>query len=353
MMAVRGCIIAFWVMVVGIALATPRALMWLRPSKSINIFAWSNMIDRAILKEFERETGAIVYLSYYETNEELLAKLKLTGGRGYDLIIPSDYAVQSLIADGALKKIDKSKLDFMDRIHPKLLGHYYDPRNEYSIPYFWSIYGLAIDTDYFGKVTPPASWDLIFGEQLPYSVVMLEEAREVVLVAAQYLFGSVDELDAQQLQAVRELLRAQRKHVVAYTSSRGDHLLLAKSAPVVVLDSAEAALVMQHNEAVDFLVPREGGFLLIDNLVIPQASEHEELVYELMNFLFRRQIIEHHVKDYPFLPVTKDMCDVVPHTTFCQRVVQPALAAIERFSFFRSLLSDRQLNQLWISVKAS
>ena len=93
-----------------------------RSEKSITVFTWPLIIDANYITEFERETGIKVYLSYYENNEELLTKLKTTQGRGYDLVIPSDYTIEQLIKDGLVKKIDISKIDFVDRIHPFLKG---------------------------------------------------------------------------------------------------------------------------------------------------------------------------------------------------------------------------------------
>ena len=60
---------------------------------ALNVFAWSGMLDTDYMAVFEQETGIKVNLSFYESNEELLVKLRSTGGKGYDLILPSDYAI--------------------------------------------------------------------------------------------------------------------------------------------------------------------------------------------------------------------------------------------------------------------
>lgn len=42
-----------------------------------------------------------------------MSKLLTTGGQGYDIVIPTDYAVSWLIKHNLLKKLDKSKLAFL------------------------------------------------------------------------------------------------------------------------------------------------------------------------------------------------------------------------------------------------
>src|SRR5271154_1669420 len=159
----RMMVVIFWVLVLFGFMYSPALIRWFsRSEKSITVFTWPLIIDANYITAFEKETGIKVYISYYESNEELLTKLKTTRGRGYDLVIPSDYAIEQLIKEQLVKKIDMSKLDFIGRINPFLKNNYYDPTNEYSLPYFWSVYGLCIDRDAFGGQLPEASWALIF-----------------------------------------------------------------------------------------------------------------------------------------------------------------------------------------------
>ena len=50
-----------------------------------------------MIHEFEQKTGIAVRVSYYDTNEELLAKFKVNRGKGYDLIFPSDCIENAMI----------------------------------------------------------------------------------------------------------------------------------------------------------------------------------------------------------------------------------------------------------------
>ena len=87
--------------------------------KSLTVFAWPGMFDDAVIARFEKETGITVHVSYYESNEELM--LKLGSGKGCDLIVPSDYAVDRLMRKGLLKKLDVSKLSVMKSLNPLFL----------------------------------------------------------------------------------------------------------------------------------------------------------------------------------------------------------------------------------------
>ena len=147
---VKLLFILFWVLLL-ISFLWMINLKFATPAHSINVFSWDGTFVRSYIKKFEKETGIKVYLNIYGTNEELLAKLKATKGKGYDLVVPSDYVVGTLIKEGLLKKINKKKLNFFSKINPVLLGHSFDSKNDYSIPFEWEIYCIAINKNFINQ----------------------------------------------------------------------------------------------------------------------------------------------------------------------------------------------------------
>src|ERR1043165_6496234 len=145
----RSGIICLWLLLIASALYLPKCEIVPCDENTINVYAWGDILEPSIIADFEKETGTKINLSYYSSNEELLVKIKATKGEGYDLIIPTDYVVHVLIKEDLLKPLVKEKFNFWSSINPRLLGHFYDPDNSYSIPFEWEIFGLGVDTEYF------------------------------------------------------------------------------------------------------------------------------------------------------------------------------------------------------------
>ena len=76
------------------------------------------MDEENLPQEFEKATGIKVQLDLYESNEEMIAKLQAGGLGQYDIIIPSDYIMPSLINLNLLTPLDHSKIPNL-----KNLGH--------------------------------------------------------------------------------------------------------------------------------------------------------------------------------------------------------------------------------------
>ncbi|TIX35487.1 MAG: spermidine/putrescine ABC transporter substrate-binding protein PotF, partial [Mesorhizobium sp.] len=60
----------------------------LAQAKVLNVYNWSDYIEISILKDFTKETGIKVVYDVFDSNEILETKL-LTGGSGYDVVVPA------------------------------------------------------------------------------------------------------------------------------------------------------------------------------------------------------------------------------------------------------------------------
>src|SRR4051794_40173109 len=77
--------------------------------ETLNVYIWSEYLPDAVAKRFTAKTGIKLQIDTYDTNETLLAKLQ-GGGADYDIVVPSDYMVRTLIQEKLIQPIDKSKL---------------------------------------------------------------------------------------------------------------------------------------------------------------------------------------------------------------------------------------------------
>jgi len=346
---IRCLVLAFWLMLLYVFLFSPLLLKRFKSERTLNIFTFPQLIDAEYVHKFEKETGIKLNINYYENNDELLVKMRKTKGKGYDIIIPSDYAVELLIKDGLLKKYDKSKLNFYHNIDKKFLGKYFDPDNNYSIPYLWETYKIGISKNYYKNVHPQASWKLIFDEHTaPQGIVMVNNPREAVLLAAFYLFGSIDNLDNKKLEKIKKLLIKQKKWVEVYSDLRSDFLLSSGTCPVSIGTSGEIWQAARWDEDIDFLIPKEGTFLLIDSIAISANSTKGDLVYTFINYLYRPDVMWHHVDKYSIFPVTTD----VPLSDMFVESIERIWGDTKKLEFFRNVLSEEQVNTVWIELKS-
>lgn len=352
----KGTIISlFWVAVVFGFLYTPRFLQIRNEANSINVCMWPGVVDPKIISAFEKESGIKVNLSSFDGNEELLVKLFATKGRGYDLIVTSDYCIETLIKNNLLQKIDKSKLNFWDAINPHFLGYYYDPENEYCIPSDWYVLGFGIQTKHFKDgVLPPARWESIFNlDAITYRMGVINDSRELAGLAIHYLYGKIRPINEQEVAEVTDLLCRQKQYLEAYTDLRGDFLLQSGNCSVVLVPNNFIWRTLQEDDSIAFYLPEDGVFLNTENFAIPKPSTKAALVYQLLNYLFKLEVQEHNFNNDAFLSVRKDADFMFnnPYLQSSMRLIDPEKK--ERLPIFHNTLTDEQINAIWLAVKGS
>jgi spermidine/putrescine transport system substrate-binding protein len=349
-------VVIFWLICFILFLVVPSVINLTQNDKTINVFTWTATLDPKIAADFEKETGIHVNFVYFENNEELFVKLLTTKGKGYDLIMSSDYTIQNFIKYDLLKPLDKSKINFWQRINPRLLNCYFDPDNTYTIPYFWAVYGLGVNREFFGNQELPHSWSLLFDYPLNHAkVAMFNVAREAMLVAAQYFYGTIENITQEKVAAIEQKLIEQKQRVETYTDAdlRVNYLLASETVPVSIAATPYIVELMQEDASIDFIFPKEGSFILIDALSLSSATKKDAMVYEFINYLFRPEILLHHFLNVPFFPTTRDAKALMQEYNIPRSIIDAHFNTELTLNFFKNIIPHDVANRVWMNVKTS
>jgi spermidine/putrescine-binding protein len=195
-----------------IASITIGPLVWSRwtvagDRQVLNLYIWSGYLAPDTLKVFEQRFQARVQCDLYDSVEALLAKLQ-SGNSGYDIVVPSDYAVQILQRQRLLSPLDKAQIPNLERnLDPQFLGRPFDPGNRYSVPYTWGTTGIGYRKDRVGLLKD--GWRVLWEEQYRGKIVMLDDMRENFGAALKLSGFSINSRDRAQLETAKALLEKQ------------------------------------------------------------------------------------------------------------------------------------------------
>lgn len=261
-------------------------------AEQLNFFNWADYMDEEILTQFEAECGVKVVQDIFSSNEDMIAKIQ-AGNSGYDLVIPSDYAVEILIKANLLAELDRSNIPNLANINPDNLGMYYDPENKYSLPYQWGTTGIAYNTTAFPD-GPPDSWAVLFEPELLCQhsgfASMLDDERETIGAALKYLGYSYNDTDPAHHEEAKTLLQAQKECLAGYNSDNFNQTLAGEEVLVAHAWSGGTALARSENENVAFVIPKEGGAIWQDNMAIPIDAPNKYTAEVFINYLLDSEI---------------------------------------------------------------
>jgi spermidine/putrescine transport system permease protein len=256
------------------------------PDRVLNVYIWSAYLPPESVRAFEVREGVRVNVDLYDSNEALLAKMQ-AGTSGYDVICPSNYAVETLVHQGLLRPLDHSLLPHLSNVDPFYLDHDFDPGNRYSTPYFAGTTGIAYRRSRVGVVD---SWETLWDPRFAGRVLMLDDPRETLGAALRRLGLSVNTVDERPLRQAQRLLIEQKPLVKAYDSSSFEDTLVAGDVWLAQGWSGEFARVIEIDPDIAYVIPKEGSTAFLDNLAIPASAPHPALAHQFLDFVMEAEV---------------------------------------------------------------
>ena len=261
----------------------------------INVYNWGmNIADGTdetldIVAAFEEKTGIKVNYSTYESNEALYSKLK-NGGISVDVIIPSDYMIDRMIAEDMLEELDFGNIPNFSYVDEQFKNPAYDPENKYSVPYTWGTLGILYNTKYVDEADV-TGWELMWNEKYEGKILMIDNSRDAMGIA-QYLLGyDVNTTDKAELQACADKLAEQRPLVQQYVMDQIYSTMENEEAYIAAYYAGDCMLMMEENPDLAFYLPEHQGFnLFTDAMCIPKGSQEKAAAEAFINFLCEPEI---------------------------------------------------------------
>ncbi|MFN2356990.1 MAG: spermidine/putrescine ABC transporter substrate-binding protein [Desulfotignum sp.] len=252
--------------------------------KTLFVYNWTEYMPDEVLTAFQKKTGIKVVYSTYDSNESMYAKVKITRGKGYDVVFPSTYFVHKMRKEGLLSPIDHASLANFKHLDPVLLDKPYDPKNTYSIPYVWGSTALAYNSDQVDAKNM-TSWKDLWRPEFKNRLVMNDDVREVLGIGLIINGFSVNDTDPDHIRMAYESIRALMPNIRVFSGDSPKQPLLNLEAFAGMVWNGEAYMAAQEFDAIKYAYPEEGAIFWVDSMVIPKGAENKKQAHAFIDFI--------------------------------------------------------------------
>ncbi len=264
-------------------------------AQTLHLFNWNDYIAEETVSRFESECDCKVVQDYFSSTEEMMAKL-LAGGGNYDVVIPTQNAVEALVKQGFLQPLDKSQLGNIKNIAPAYLNKAYDPDNMYSLPYAFTTTLLGYNETRLKQLGLSSNdWALIFDPailaKIKGKVTVMDDAEELLAAAMLYLGYSINDTDEKHLKEAQQVILKAKPYWAAFNSSSYikeltvGNIWVAHGYSSDMFQARADAIDAGRDFSVNFALPKQGAVLALDNMVVPKGARNAALAHRFINFM--------------------------------------------------------------------
>lgn len=265
--------------------------------QTLSVFNWSTYVvdeddpetefNEQTIEGFEELCGVTVVYSEFASNEDLLSKIRVDS-TAYDIIVPTDYMVSIMAAEGLLRPINLDNIPNFANLNPNLTNTPFDPNNQYSIPYQWGTIGIGYNVN---KVSEPiTSWYQVFSHEGP--VAWLEDSRAMMGIALLLLGYDPNTDNPDEIAEARDFLIENGSNVVYIAQDDGQAWLERGEVDIAVEYSGDIFQLIYDCECEDYayVIPEEGSVRWVDNMAIPVGARNPALAEVFMDYILDPQV---------------------------------------------------------------
>ena len=229
--------------------------------KELVLFTWEGMFPQEVLDDFEKETGVKVVYSNFDTDETMLEKLSMAKGGDYDIVIADDYILETAIQEGLAEKLDKDSLENIGNINPLYQGQFYDPDDEYTVPYGAGIPLIVYD---------PEQVDIDIKGYKDLWDPSLEDS--IALTANYRVINGITQLS------------------MGESMNEEDVDVIKGEASVAFLYTSQVTAALAENPDLKVVYPEEGLGFGIMGMFIPSEAPDKDAAYSFMDYIMQPEV---------------------------------------------------------------
>ena len=293
----------------------------------LKVYNWSDYIDETVIEEFEEwyeeQTGEPVKVIYqtFDVNETMLSKIE-KGHEDYDVVCPSDYIIERMLASDLLLPIDRDFGQTPNYIDDNLSPYIRDcfdkmigggkNANDYAVGYMWGTTGILYNAKYVTE-EEASSWDILRNPKFADKIFIKDSARDVFSQIILFLHRddivsgkvTMDELmldssDA-ALSEVEGFMKQVKPLVAGWEADFGKDQMVQERGWISLNWSGDGVWAMEEaaEAGVDlrYALPKEGFTVWFDGWVIPKYARNTKAASYWINFMSRPDNVIRNVEE--------------------------------------------------------
>lgn len=254
----------------------------------LNLYTWDGMFPQEVLDGFEEKTGVRINYSNFDYDEDMLAKLEETKGGDYDFVIADDYILELIKNENLYQPLDTSRIENWKNINPIYQGQFYDPEDEFTVPYGAGIPLIVYD---------PALVDIeikgyadLWDTSLKDNVALTANYRVIDGITLKTMGESFNTNDLDVIRKAGEKLKELAPNVRVINDNNTQDFLISGEVGAAFLYTSQVYEALSARDDLVAVYPEEGlGFGIMAGF-IPSDAPNADAAYAFIDYLLDPEV---------------------------------------------------------------
>ena len=288
----------------------------------LKIYNWEDYIDEEQIAAFETDyrektnnSSFTVQYETFDTNETMLTKI-MTAKADYDVVCPSEYAIQRLYDNGLLQALDTSKMENYSNVSPYVTDKFSQLTTSsavYAVGYFWGTLGILYNKDHVAAQNiEDIDWSILWNEAFTSKILMKDSIRDSIVAAAvnanrdvlegitdtdEYLEKVTEIINPstkEEFDIIEKALIDQKLYDVYYEVDDGKGDMTQGGYSLNLAWSGDAWWAIQeamlNDVNLDYVIPSEGSNVWFDGWCIPKYAENYDAAIAFIDYMCRSTV---------------------------------------------------------------
>lgn len=299
--------------------------------RELVFYNWTAYVDQNVVDAFEAAYDVRVVQRYFQSADERDARLVQNDGEGVDVLVVTAGDLPPYLKRGWLRPLDKDAIPNLVHADRRWIDGY-EGVDDYAVPYLWGTTGLVWRSDLIDE--PISSWQQFYHPNADWKghSMVLNQYRIAFGMALKMLGHSFNSDDPAAVDEAARVLREQAPFVQSYGyfKTDADSGIVSGDTWMGQTWSGDALLLMERNPAIRYIVPEEGGELMIDYLVVPAKAAEPELAHAFINWLQEPEHAAACAESLKFATANKAAEALLPKPFRENPVIYPPVEVLER-----------------------
>jgi spermidine/putrescine transport system substrate-binding protein len=329
------------------------------PLREVVFANWPLYIDKAVIKDFQKEFGAkLKYSEEINDNTEFFGKVRqpLEQDRsiGRDVVVLTDWMAGRWIRLGYNEPLDRDNIPNARNLRANLQNVPFDRGRRNSLPWQSGMTGIGYDKKQVGEVR---SLEQLWDPKFKGKVTALTEARDTLGLILLQQGKDPSKATIDDIQAANDFLEQQNNagQIRKFTGNEYTTDLAKGNVAMAIAWSGDMIQLKADNPNLEFVIPESGGMLWSDNMMIAQKAPSPYGAEVVMNYVYDPEVAAKIAAYVNYVTPVKGAQEILAQDdpeTAANPLIFPDEATLGKLSGFADLdvESEQQMNEAFQSV---